>query len=90
MEKNVTASTDREMTVKKTVLKLIAEVNGTIPELLNEKQELSKAGMDSIDIVELSLALETEFDISIPDADYEQWSTIESVVEYINSKEAKA
>jgi len=76
--------------VKTFVFKAIAEINGTSPELLDEKQQLAKTGMDSIDIVELSLALESEFDISIPDADFEQWTTIESVVEYINSKETES
>ena len=40
-------------------------------------------GADSLDIVELVMALEEEFDIEIPDADAEKVVTVEDVVEYI-------
>ena len=38
---------------------------------------------DSLDIVELVMALEEEFDIEIPDSDAEKVVTLEDVVEYI-------
>ena len=40
-------------------------------------------GADSLDIVELIMALEEEFDIEIPDSDAEKVVTVEDVVEYI-------
>ena len=40
-------------------------------------------GADSLDIVELIMALEVEFDIEIPDADAEKVVTVNDVVEYI-------
>ena len=40
-------------------------------------------GADSLDIVELVMALEEEFDIEIPDADAEKVVTVSDVVEYI-------
>lgn len=40
-------------------------------------------GADSLDIVELIMALEEEFDIEIPDEDAEKVSTVGDVVEYI-------
>ncbi|ADL51640.1 acyl carrier protein [Clostridium cellulovorans] len=40
-------------------------------------------GADSLDIVELIMALESEFDIEIPDEDAEKASTVGNVVEYI-------
>ena len=40
-------------------------------------------GADSLDIVELIMALEEEFDIEIPDADAEKVVTVNDVVEYI-------
>ena len=40
-------------------------------------------GADSLDIVELIMALEEEFDMEIPDADAEKISTVNDVVEYI-------
>ena len=38
---------------------------------------------DSLDIVELIMALEEEFDLEIPDADAEKVVTVNDVVEYI-------
>ena len=40
-------------------------------------------GADSLDIVELIMALEEEFDLEIPDADAEKVVTVNEVVEYI-------
>ncbi len=40
-------------------------------------------GADSLDLVELIMALEDEFDIEIPDNAAEQISTVNDVVEYI-------
>ena len=40
-------------------------------------------GADSLDIVELIMALEEEFDLEIPDAEAEKVSTVNDVVEYI-------
>ena len=41
-------------------------------------------GADSLDIVELIMALEEEFDTEIPDADAEKVVTVGDVVDYIN------
>lgn len=38
---------------------------------------------DSLDIVELMMALEEEFDIEIPDEDAEKISTVKDAVDYI-------
>ena len=40
-------------------------------------------GADSLDIVELVMALEEEFDMEIPDADAEKVVTVGDVVDYI-------
>lgn len=40
-------------------------------------------GADSLDVVELIMALEEEFDIEIPDTDAEKISTVADVVEYV-------
>lgn len=40
-------------------------------------------GADSLDIVELIMGLETEFDIEIPDEDAEKISTVGDAVNYI-------
>ncbi|MDK2897244.1 MAG: acyl carrier protein [Candidatus Atribacteria bacterium] len=43
-------------------------------------------GADSLDIVELIMAFEEEFDIEIPDEDAEKITTVGEAVEYIDSK----
>lgn len=43
-------------------------------------------GADSLDVVELVMALEEEFDLEIPDEDAENIATIEEAVSYIEDK----
>lgn len=42
-------------------------------------------GADSLDIVELIMALESEFDLEIPEEEAENVSTVGDVVEYIRA-----
>ena len=48
-----------------------------------EASFIDDLGADSLDIVELIMALEEEFDTEIPDADAEKVVTVGDVVEYI-------
>ena len=48
-----------------------------------EASFIDDLGADSLDIVELFMALEEEFDIEIPDSDAEKVTTVGDVVEYI-------
>ncbi len=48
-----------------------------------EASFIDDLGADSLDIVELVMALEEEFDLEIPDADAEKVVTVNDVVEYI-------
>ena len=48
-----------------------------------EASFIDDLGADSLDIVELIMALEEEYDIEIPDEDAEKVSTVGDVVEYI-------
>jgi acyl carrier protein len=43
-------------------------------------------GADSLDIVELVMTMEEEFDLDIPDEDAEKMKTVGDVVKYIASK----
>jgi acyl carrier protein len=47
-------------------------------------------GADSLDVVELVMALEEEFGLEISDEDAEKLSSVEQAVEYIQSHAAKA
>jgi len=48
-----------------------------------EASFIDDLGADSLDIVELIMALEEEFDIEIPDSDAEKVITVGDVVDYI-------
>ncbi|NLJ48972.1 MAG: acyl carrier protein [Candidatus Atribacteria bacterium] len=43
-------------------------------------------GADSLDIVELIMAFEEEFDIEIPDEDAEKITSVQEAIDYIESK----
>ncbi len=48
-----------------------------------EASFIDDLGADSLDIVELIMALEEEFDVEIPDGDAEKIVTVSDVVDYI-------
>ncbi|HOE57855.1 MAG TPA: acyl carrier protein [Bacillota bacterium] len=54
-------------------------------EVLLESSFIDDLGADSLDIVELLMALEEEFDIEIPDEEAEKLSTVGDVVDYIKN-----
>ena len=63
---------------------IIAEVLNVEPdEITMDTTFVDDLGADSLDIVELIMALEEEFDIEIPDSDAEKVVTVGDVVEYI-------
>lgn len=43
-------------------------------------------GADSLDIVELIMAFEEEFDVEIPDEDAQNIKTVKDVIDYIQAK----
>lgn len=54
-------------------------------EITMEASFIDDLGADSLDIVELIMALEDEFDMEIPDEEVENISTVADVVEYIKA-----
>jgi acyl carrier protein len=54
-------------------------------EIKMESSFMNNLGADSLDIVELIMALEEEYDIEIPDEDVEKMATVSDVVEYIKA-----
>ena len=52
-------------------------------ELVPEAHILDDLGADSLDVVELVLALEESFDIVVPDEDFERLQTIADVQQYL-------
>ena len=66
------------------VKKIIVEQLGVAETSVTmEASFIDDLGADSLDIVELVMALEEEFDIEIPDSDAEKVVTVGDVVDYI-------
>ena len=66
------------------VKEIIVEQLGVAEDsVTTEASFIDDLGADSLDIVELIMALEEEFDIEIPDADAEKVVTVGDVVDYI-------
>ncbi len=69
------------------VKKIIAEQLG-VPEgdVKPEASFVNDLGADSLDTVELVMALEEEFGIEIPDEDAEKIATVQNAIDYIKAK----
>lgn len=74
-------------TVDERVKKIIAEQLGVEEdEVTNEASFVEDLGADSLDTVELVMALEEEFGIEIPDEDAEKILTVGKALDYIKGK----
>ncbi len=65
---------------------IIEQLGITRDELVAKASFIDDLGADSLDIVELVMAMEEEFDIEIPDDDAEKIQTIEDVITYVKGK----
>ena len=72
--------------LKKRVEEIIVEQLGVTPEeVVDEASFIDDLGADSLDIVELVMALEEEYDMEISDEEAEKIRTVQDVVNYIES-----
>ena len=62
---------------------IVEQLGVTETAVTMEASFIDDLGADSLDIVELVMALEEEFDIEIPDSDAEKVVSVSDVVEYI-------
>ena len=65
---------------------IVDQLSVDADEVTLEASFVDDLGADSLDVVELIMGLETEFDIEIPDEDAEKISTVGDAVEYIKSQ----
>ena len=73
------------MSVDERVKSIVAEQLGIgVDEINNESSFIDDLGADSLDTVELVMALEEEFDIEISDEEAENISTDQTAIDYIN------
>ena len=74
------------MNVEDRVKKIVSEQLGVaLDEVQNDSSFVDDLGADSLDTVELVMALEEEFDLEIADEEAEKISTVQEAVNYINS-----
>ncbi len=73
--------------VETRVREIIAEQLGIgDDEVLPDAQFSSDLGADGLDMIELVMALEEEFDVDISDEDVENLTTLKSVVDFLGVK----
>ena len=74
------------MSVEDRVKKIVSDQLGTsMDEIEIDSSFVDDLGADSLDTVELVMALEEEFELEIADEDAEKISTVNDAVTYINS-----
>ena len=73
--------------IEETVKRIIAEQLGVDEDkIVPEARFIEDLGADSLDTVELVMALEEEFDQEIPDEDAEKIRTVQNAIDYIKEK----
>jgi acyl carrier protein len=72
--------------VEERVKKIVSEQLGVKDgEVKNEASFVEDLGADSLDTVELVMALEEEFETEIPDEEAEKITTVQLAIDYINA-----
>ena len=67
------------------VAKILAEQLGISPsEIKPESDILKELGADSLDVVELMMALEDEYGITLPEGEVESLKTVQDIVDMLN------
>ena len=74
------------MSVEDRVKKIIAEkLSVELSEVVPAASFVDDLGADSLDLVELIMSMEEEFDVDISDEDAEKIVTVNDAIEYINA-----
>ena len=74
--------------VAERVKKVVVEQLGVNEdEVTNEASFVDDLGADSLDTVELVMALEEEFDCEIPDEEAEKITTVQSAIDYVQNNQ---
>ena len=78
------------MAVEDRIREIIVEQLGVSPEeVVPEASFIDDLGADSLDIVELVMAIEEEFNLEIPDEDAERIQSVQDVQNYIEERTSK-
>lgn len=79
------------MTVEEQAVECVAFVMGFEEDGMVKRDQhlINDLGADSIDLMELIIDLELSFNIKIPDEEAESFTTVESIIEYLNDRGIK-
>ena len=76
------------MSIVVRVKKIVAEQLGVkAEEVTNTASFVDDLGADSLDTVELVMALEEEFETEIPDEEAEKITTVQAAIDYVNANQ---
>ncbi len=75
------------MTFEKVKETIVATVNCDEEKVVLEAKLKEDLGLDSLDAVELNMALEEAFDISISDEDLMKFVSVKDIVDFVDSKQ---
>ena len=67
---------------------IVEQLGVSLEEVTPQASFIEDLGADSLDIVELIMALEEEYDLEIPDEDAEKIQTVEDVTKFIQGKQS--
>jgi acyl carrier protein len=67
---------------------IVEQLGVSLEEVTPQASFIEDLGADSLDIVELIMALEEEYDLEIPDEDAEKIQTVDDVTKYIQAKQS--
>lgn len=75
------------MSIEDKVKKIIAEkLSVDLNEVVPEASFVDDLGADSLDLVELIMSMEEEFDVEISDEDAEKLQTVKDALEYVKKQ----
>jgi len=75
------------MSVEEKVIEIIAQkLNLSKDQIKPEASFVDDLGADSLDLVELVMAMEEAFGMEVPDEDAEKLRTVKDVIEYVKSR----
>ena len=77
--------------IEEQVKSIVAEQLGVKEdEVTNDASFVDDLGADSLDTVELVMALEEEFETEIPDEEAEKITTVQQAIDFVNSRQSKS
>jgi acyl carrier protein len=75
------------VSVEEVVVRTVAEILGLPKEQVDRRSRLVEdLGADSLDIIEMVMELEEEYDLTIPETDLKRLQTVDDVITYLQER----